>query len=86
MSQVAELQANPARPGVGTVIEAYMDKARGATATMLVQAGTLRQGDVVLAGAHYGKVRFLPAQPARTIMAGPYFFRRATVLAPNTTF
>jgi len=72
VAEVAELQANPARPGVGTVIEAYMDKARGATATMLVQAGTLRQGDVVLAGAHYGKVKALTSDSGKQLEeAGP---------------
>jgi translation initiation factor IF-2 len=53
VSLVAEeqmLMANPKRPGAGTVIEAHLDKRRGAVATLLVQAGTLRVGDIVCAG------------------------------------
>ena len=52
-----ELQANPSRAAVGTVIEASLDKSRGPVATLLVQNGTLKRGDVVLCGEEYGKVR-----------------------------
>lgn len=56
-AEVLELKANPDRNANGTVIEAFLDKGRGYVATVLVQAGTLRVGDVMLAGAHYGKVK-----------------------------
>lgn len=54
--QFQELKANPDREAKGTVIEASLDKARGPLATLLVQNGTLRVGDVVLCGESYGKV------------------------------
>jgi translation initiation factor IF-2 len=57
VSEIEELQANPNRRAKGTVIEAHLDKARGPVATLLVQNGTLRVGDVVVAGSAYGKVR-----------------------------
>ncbi|WMN07924.1 translation initiation factor IF-2 [Marivirga arenosa] len=56
-AEVLELKANPAKSAVGTVVEAELDKGRGYVTTIMVQAGTLRVGDVVLAGAHYGKVK-----------------------------
>ncbi len=72
LAEVGELSANPQRPARGTVVEAYMDKARGATATLLVQAGTLRLGDVVLCGPSYGRVRALLSDAgARVQEAGP---------------
>ncbi|MCR4282696.1 MAG: translation initiation factor IF-2, partial [Bauldia sp.] len=58
-TEVLELKANPDRPAEGTVIEARLDKGRGAVATVLVQAGTLRVGDIVVAGAAWGRVRAL---------------------------
>lgn len=54
--QIQELRANPDRKAKGTVIEARLDKTRGTVATLLVQNGTLRKGDVVLCGESYGKV------------------------------
>jgi translation initiation factor IF-2 len=57
VSEVEDLQANPDRPAKGTVIEANLDKARGPVATLLVQNGTLRVGDVLVAGSSFGKVR-----------------------------
>ena len=57
VSEVEDLHANPDRPAKGTVIEAHLDKARGPVATMLVQNGTLRVGDVIVAGAVLGKVK-----------------------------
>jgi len=57
VSEVEELSANPDRPAKGTVIEAHLDKARGPVATFLVQNGTLRVGDAIVAGAVFGKVR-----------------------------
>ncbi|VAW17307.1 Translation initiation factor 2 [hydrothermal vent metagenome] len=58
-SEVLELKANPNRPGDGVVIEAKLDRGRGPVATALVQRGTIRVGDIVVAGAEYGRVRAL---------------------------
>jgi len=72
VAEMAELSANPERPARGTVVEAYMDRSRGATATLLVQAGTLRLGDCVSAGPAYGRVRALLSDAgARVPDAGP---------------
>jgi len=57
VTEVAELKANPDGPAIGTVIEAQLDKTRGPVATLLVQNGTLRRGDVILVGTDYGRVR-----------------------------
>ena len=59
VADLQELTANPKRPAVGTIIEAEMDKSRGPIATVVVQTGTLRIGDVVVVGKTYGKVRAL---------------------------
>jgi translation initiation factor IF-2 len=56
-SEILELKANPDKNAVGTVIEASLDKGRGYVSTIMVQAGTLRIGDVLLAGQHYGRVK-----------------------------
>ncbi|HXH18326.1 MAG TPA: translation initiation factor IF-2, partial [Chitinophagales bacterium] len=56
-AELLELKANPNKPASGTVIEASLDKGRGYVATLLVQNGTLRVGDMVVAGTHYGKVK-----------------------------
>jgi translation initiation factor IF-2 len=58
-SEILELKANPNRPAEGTVIEAKLDRGRGPVATVLVQRGTLRGGDIVVAGAEWGRVRAL---------------------------
>lgn len=58
-ADMLELKANPDRNAVGTVIESSLDKGRGYVATVLVSNGTLRQGDVVLAGTNYGRVKAL---------------------------
>ena len=58
-AEMLELKANPNRKAVGTVIESSLDKGRGYVATVLVGNGTLRQGDVVLAGTNYGRVKAL---------------------------
>ena len=58
-AEVLELQANPNKPAVGTIIEAKLDKGRGPVATVLVQEGTLKKGDPVVTGTHYGRVRIL---------------------------
>ncbi|TAE96136.1 MAG: translation initiation factor IF-2 [Oscillatoriales cyanobacterium] len=57
VAEMEDLNANPNRPAKGTVIEAHLDKARGPVATLLVQNGTLRVGDIVVAGSALGKVR-----------------------------
>jgi translation initiation factor IF-2 len=56
-AEVLELKANPNRPMTGTIIEAKLDKGRGAVATVLVQDGTLHVGDAFVAGTHFGHVR-----------------------------
>jgi translation initiation factor IF-2 len=71
-TEVLELKANPDRPAEGTVVEARLDKGRGAVATVLVQAGTLRVGDIVVAGTAWGRVRALLDDHGRQIRdAGP---------------
>ncbi|PTX14602.1 translation initiation factor 2 (bIF-2) [Pontibacter mucosus] len=71
-AELLELKANPNRQAVGTVIEASLDKGRGYVATMLVQTGTLKIGDVVLAGSHYGRVKAMTDHRGRKMKeAGP---------------
>ncbi len=53
------LKANPNRPAKGTVIEARLDKGRGPVTTLLVQNGTLKNGDIVVAGTAVGRVRVM---------------------------
>ncbi|QSQ19226.1 translation initiation factor IF-2 [Pyxidicoccus parkwayensis] len=56
-AEVLELTSNPSRPGVGAIIEAKLDRGRGPVATVLVQEGTLKLGDAIVTGPHYGRVR-----------------------------
>jgi translation initiation factor IF-2 len=71
-SEVLDLKANPKRPGDGAVIEAKLDKGRGPVATVLVQRGTLKQGDLVVAGAEWGRVRALVNDRGEAVdSAGP---------------
>ncbi len=71
-AEVQDLKANPNRPAKGTVIEARLDKARGPIATLLVQNGTLKQGDIVIAGTAVGRVRVMTNDKGRTVKtAGP---------------
>ena len=56
-AEMRELKANPNRAAQGTVIEARLDKGRGPVATLLVQNGTLHQGDIIIAGTAVGRVR-----------------------------
>jgi translation initiation factor IF-2 len=58
-AEVLELKANPSRAAEGSVVEAKLDKGRGPVATVLVQRGTLRQGDIIVAGSEWGRVRAL---------------------------
>jgi translation initiation factor IF-2 len=72
VADMQELKANPAKPAVGTVLEARLDKGRGPVATVLVQDGSLGVGDTVVAGAVAGKVRALvDDQGKRLKSAGP---------------
>ncbi len=71
-AEVLDLKANPDRMAEGSVIESRLDKGRGPVATMLVQKGTLKAGDIVVAGAEWGRVRALLDDKGRTIKeAGP---------------
>ncbi|MCI9121585.1 MAG: translation initiation factor IF-2 [Oscillibacter sp.] len=71
-AEMAELKANPNRAGQGTVIEARLDKGRGPVATLLVQNGTLKQGDIIIAGTAVGRVRtMLDYKGSRLTEAGP---------------
>jgi translation initiation factor IF-2 len=71
-SEILDLKANPERAAEGTVIEAKLDRGRGPVATVLVQRGTLRVGDLVVAGAEWGRVRALVSDTGETIgSAGP---------------
>lgn len=72
VAEVQELKANPNRLALGTVIEARLDKAQGATATLLVQEGTLNVGDPIVVGNSFGKVRTMLNDNGRRIRtAGP---------------
>ena len=71
-AELLDLKTNAARPAEGTVIEAKLDRGRGPVATVLVQRGTLRVGDIVVAGAEMGRVRALISDQGETIdEAGP---------------
>src|SRR5271166_3089044 len=71
-AEILDLKANPDRAAEGTVIESRLDRGRGPVATVLVQKGTLRQGDIVVAGAEWGRVRAMLDDKARAITeAGP---------------
>jgi translation initiation factor IF-2 len=72
VADVQELKANPKRPAVGTVVEAELDKGRGPVATVIVQTGTLKVGDIVVVGDTYGRVRALESSTGeRMTKAGP---------------
>jgi translation initiation factor IF-2 len=74
VSEVEDLQANPDRMAKGTVIEAHLDKAKGPVATLLIQNGTLRTGDVVAAGPVLGKVRAMVDDTGKRVKAaGPSY-------------
>jgi translation initiation factor IF-2 len=74
VSEVEDLSANPDRLAKGTVIEAHLDKAKGAVATLLIQNGTLRVGDILVAGSVLGKVRAMVDDRGRRVeSASPSF-------------
>jgi translation initiation factor IF-2 len=74
VSDIEDLQANPDRKARGTVIEAHLDKAKGPVATLLIQNGTLRVGDTLVAGHVFGKVRaMVDDRLAQVKVAGPSF-------------
>ena len=66
-----EIKANPDRPAVGTALEGHLDRAHGATATVLVQNGTLRVGDTVVIGLVHGRVRKMLDEAGRPIQEAP---------------
>jgi len=70
-AELLELKANPNKKASGTVIESSLDKGRGYVATLLVQNGTLRVGDIVLAGTHYGKVKAMFNERGKRIDVAP---------------
>jgi translation initiation factor IF-2 len=71
-AEVLELKASPDAPARGVVIEARLDRGRGPVATLLVQSGTLRRGDIVLTGAVYGRVRAMLDENGKPVQAaGP---------------
>ncbi|MBU6497278.1 MAG: translation initiation factor IF-2, partial [Rhodospirillales bacterium] len=71
-AEILDLKANPERAAEGAVIESRLDRGRGPVATVLVQKGTLRQGDIVVAGAEWGRVRAMLDDKGQQIkQAGP---------------
>jgi translation initiation factor IF-2 len=71
-AEILQLKANPNRPAEGTVIEARLDRGRGPVATVLVQRGTLKPGDIVVAGSEWGRVRALMSDTGHSVVAaGP---------------
>jgi len=71
-AEMLDLKANPSRKATGTIIESSLDKGRGYVAKLLVQNGTLKNGDIVLAGSHYGKVKAMYNERNQLIKeAGP---------------
>ncbi len=71
-AEVLELKAVNSAPGQGVVVESRLDKGRGPVATLLVQNGTLRKGDIVLAGLHYGRIRAMMDENGKPVEeAGP---------------
>ncbi|SDH29895.1 translation initiation factor IF-2 [Pseudomonas benzenivorans] len=71
-AEVLELKATPSAPGRGVVVESRLDKGRGPVATVLVQDGTLRQGDMILVGSNYGRIRAMLDENGKPVKeAGP---------------
>ena len=81
-AEMLDLKANPNRKAMGTIIESSLDKGRGYVATVLVSNGTLRVGDVMLAGTHYGRVKAMLDERGRRVKEiGPA--QAATILGLN---
>ena len=70
VADLQDLKANPARPAIGTIVESKVEKGRGNVATVLVQTGTLRIGDVVAVGGTHGRVRALQNAAGKRVKAG----------------
>jgi translation initiation factor IF-2 len=70
-AEVLELKANPKKPAKGAVVEARLDRGRGAISTVLVQEGTLRIGDLVVAGESYGKIRAMLGDKGQNVTEAP---------------
>jgi translation initiation factor IF-2 len=71
-AELLDLKANPDRPAEGSVVESRLDKGRGSVATVLVERGTLKKGDILVVGAEWGRVRLLNNDKGETIVeAGP---------------
>lgn len=71
-AEMLELKANPNKPAVGTVVEAFLDKGRGYVSTILVQSGTLKIGDYLLAGKNHGKIKAMHDERGKAVKeAGP---------------
>ncbi len=70
-SEILELKANPVKPANGTVIEASLDKGRGYVATILVQNGTLKLGDMIVSGQHFGKIKAMYNERNQRIETAP---------------
>ena len=90
-ADVMELKANPSRPARGTIIESQLDRGRGPVATVLIQEGTLHQGDAFVSGTSYGRVRAMQNHLGQRLTeAGPStpveIFGLSTVPEPGTVF
>lgn len=70
-AELLELKANPKKEATGTIIEASLDKGRGYVATILVQNGTLRQGDLIVSGQHYGRVKAMFNERNQRVQEAP---------------
>ena len=70
-TELLDLKSNPGRPAEGVVVEAKMEQGRGSVATVLVQRGTLRLGDIFVAGSEWGRVRALIDANGETLKSGP---------------
>ncbi|MHB1845624.1 MAG: translation initiation factor IF-2 [Deltaproteobacteria bacterium] len=70
-AEVLELSANPTKPATGVVIEAKIEKGRGPVATVLVQEGTLRAGDALVTGSHFGRIRAMVDEHGKKLDAAP---------------
>ena len=67
-AEFLELKANPNKSAIGSVVEAYLDKGKGYISTILVQSGTLKIGDYLLAGQHSGKVKAMQDERGNQLM------------------